>query len=84
MELARLPNLGPVLAQNLHAVGIHTPEALARAGAEEAWLKLRLQVGSSACLHWLLALAGAAEGAPKKDLPPEQKAELSTFFNSHK
>ncbi len=83
MKLTDLPNIGPVLAQNLCAVGLETPEALKKAGAEEAWLRIRLGVDSGACLHQLQALAGAAAGIPKKDLPPERKAELKAFFDSH-
>ena len=84
MELSELPNIGPVLAQNLHAVGIETPEALRETGAEEAWLQIRLRVDSGACLHQLQALAGAVENVSKKDLTPERKGELKAFFDSHK
>lgn len=80
MELTDLPDIGPVLAQNLCAVGINTPDALRKAGAEEAWLQIRLRVNSGACLHQLQALAGATAGIPKKELPPERKAELKSFF----
>lgn len=84
MKLTDLPNIGPVLAQNLHAIGIETSDALKKIGAEEAWLRIRLDVDSGACLHQLQALAGAEAGLPKKDLPPDRKAELKAFFDSHK
>ena len=71
MELTSLPNIGPVLAQNLYSIGVETPEALREIGAEEAWLRIRLKVDAGACLHQLQALAGAAAGIPKKDLSPE-------------
>ena len=74
MELTSLPNIGPVLAQNLYSIGVETPEALREIGAEEAWLRIRLKVDAGACLHQLQALAGAAAGIPKKDLSPERKA----------
>lgn len=83
MELTDLPNVGPVLACNLRTVGIETPEALQTVGAETAWLQIRLKVDGGACLHQLQALAGAVAGIPKKDLPPERKAELKAFFHSH-
>ncbi len=35
-------------------------------------------------LHQLTALAGAEAGIPKKDLPPERKAELKAFFDRAK
>ena len=82
-QLTDLPNIGPVLAGNLEAVGIFSPEELRKTGAEEAWLRIRLQVDSRACFHQLQALAGAAEGVPKKTLSPERKAELRAFFNAH-
>ncbi|MCI8474823.1 MAG: TfoX/Sxy family protein [Oscillospiraceae bacterium] len=84
MELTDLPNVGPVLAGNLQAIGVMTPEDLRRLGAEEAWLRIRLRVDSGACLHQLQALAGAVAGVPKKELSPERRGELQTFFDSHK
>lgn len=71
-------------ANNLRKIGVETPEALWEMGAEEAWLSIRSQVDSGACLHQLQALAGAVAGIPKKDLPSERKAELKAFFDSHK
>ncbi len=84
MELTDLPNVGPVLADNLRKIGVETPEALREMGAEGAWLAIRGQVDPGACLHQLQALAGAVEGLPKKGLSPERKAELKSFFDSHK
>lgn len=84
MELTDLPNVGPVLAENLKKIGVETPEALREIGAEEAWLRIRLNVDSGACLHQFQALAGAAAGVPKKELSPERKAELKGFFEAHK
>lgn len=84
MELTGLPNIGPVLADNLKKIGVETPEALREMGAEAAWLKIRGQVDPGACLHQLQALAGAVAGIPKKDLAPERKTALKTFFDSHK
>lgn len=82
-RMTDLPNIGPVLAKELEKIGITAPEELRRLGAEEVWLRIRLQVDSGACLHKLQALAGAAEGIPKKNLLPERKAQLKVFFQSH-
>ncbi len=82
MQLTDLPNIGPVLADNLRKIGVETPEALREMGAEGAWLSIRGQVDPGACLHQLQALAGAVEGVPKKELPRERKAELKDFFDS--
>lgn len=84
MELSDLPNIGPVLAKNLSAIGVDTPDGLREIGAEEAWLRIRLHVDSGACFHQLQALAGAVAGVPKKELSPARKAELKAFFDSHK
>ncbi len=84
MELTSLPNIGPVLADNLKKIGVDSPEALREMGAEGAWLAIRGQVDPGACLHQLQALAGAVAGVPKKELTPERKAELKAFFESHK
>lgn len=84
MGLQDLPNVGPVLAENLQKVGIETPEALRQAGEYEAFLRIRTQVDSGACLHQLEALAGAAAGVKKSTLPPEKKAELKAWFNALK
>ena len=66
MELTDLPNIDPVLADNLRKIGVDTPEELRAMGAEEAWLRIRAQVDESACLHQLQALAGAAEGVAEE------------------
>ena len=84
MELTDLPNIGPVLADNLRRVDINTPEELRAVGACEAWLRIRARVDSGACLHQLTALAGADAGIPKKELSPERKAELRAFFDRAK
>ena len=84
MELTGLPNIGTVLAENLRRVGITSAEELRAAGACEAWLRMRTQVDPGACFHQLTALAGAEMGLPKKELPPERKAELRVFFDRAK
>ena len=84
MELTELPNIGPVLAENLRRVGVASAEDLRTAGACEAWLRIRTRVDSGACFHQLTALAGAELGVPKKELPPERKTELRAFFDRAK
>ncbi len=84
MELTDLPNIGPVLAENLRKIGVETPEAFREMGAEEAFLRIRRSVDSGACLHQLSALAGAELGLPKAALTPERKAALKAFFQEIK
>lgn len=81
-KLTDLPNIGPVLAGNLEKAGIETPDCLREMGAEEAFLRIRTRVDSTACLHQLEALAGAVAGVRKSLLPPERKAELKAWFRS--
>lgn len=81
-KLTDLPNIGPKLAEHLNGAGVETPEMLRELGAEEAFLRIRTRVDTTACLHELEALAGAAEGVRKSQLPPERKAELKAWFRS--
>ena len=79
-KLTDLPNIGPKLEEHLQKAGIRTPEELRAAGAETAFLRIRAQADSAACLHELEALAGAVAGVRKSLLPPERKAELKAWF----
>ena len=81
-RLTDLPNIGPKLAGHLSQAGIETPEQLRELGAEAAFLRIRTQVDSTACLHELEALVGAAEGVRKSLLSPERKAELKAWFRA--
>lgn len=78
-ELARLPNLGPVIEEQLNQVGITTYEQLKETGSKQAWLKIKA-IDSSACIHRLLAMEGAIRGIKKTQLPEETKAELREFY----
>ena len=82
-ELSRLPNIGPVVEQQLYDVGIHTPEELSATGAEESWLRIQT-IDCSACIHRLLALEGAIQGVPKAQLPQVRRAALKAFYQAHK
>ena len=82
MNLTDLPNIGPVLAENLRAVGVETPEQLRELGAREAFFRIRVQRDSAACFHQLTALAGTEKGVRKTELTSEEKRDLRTFFDS--
>ncbi|MDD3410628.1 MAG: TfoX/Sxy family protein [Eubacteriales bacterium] len=83
MKLSDLPNIGKVVEEQLHTVGVDTPEELARLGSREAWLRIQ-RVDSSACIHRLLALEGAIQGVKKTELPPETRRQLKAFYEEHK
>lgn len=82
-ELSKLPNIGPVVEQQLNEVGIMTADQLRETGSRQAWLKIKA-IDDSACIHRLLGMEGAVRGIKKRDLPPEVKAELKEFYNAFK
>ena len=82
-KLSQLPNIGPVVEEQLNQAGIFTEEDLKSAGSCKAWLKIQA-FDESACIHRLLALEGAIRGVKKKDLPEDVKAELKEFYQWHK
>jgi DNA transformation protein len=79
MELTDLPNVGAVLARELNAVGIHTPEQLREVGCEEAFLRIRTTVDPGACIRMLYGIEGAIEGIPDNALSEETKERLKRF-----
>lgn len=78
-DLQALPNLGPVVSDQLCEVGIDSPEALRNAGAKEAWLRI-YQIDPSACYNRLMGLEGAIRGIPKRQLPQEVKDDLKAYY----
>ena len=82
-ELSKVVNIGPKVEEQLISVGINSLEKLKEVGAKNAWLRIQ-EIDSSACIHRLLALEGAIQGVKKSDLPDSVKADLKTFYNSHK
>jgi DNA transformation protein and related proteins len=80
MGLTDLPNVGRVLAGNLDAVGVHTPEQLRQLGSKDAFIRIRAAVDSGACLHMLYGLQGAIEGVPDSQLSDATKDNLRCFY----
>jgi DNA transformation protein len=80
MDLLVLPNVGKILAKNLNAVGIHTPEQLRQVGSKNAFIRIRVTVDPGACLHMLYGLQGAIDGVSDNCLPVETKEELRHFY----
>lgn len=81
--LQELPNLGPVVSEQLCEVGLPTPEALREAGAKEAWLRI-YRIDPSACYNRLMGLEGAIRGIPKKELPQDVKDDLKAYYRQIK
>ncbi|RGX57018.1 competence protein TfoX [Anaerotruncus sp. AF02-27] len=82
-ELAKLPNIGKTLEQQLLDAGIDSPDELRRVGSREAWLRIQA-FDPSACLHRLSALEGAIRGVRKAELDEGVKAQLKQFYREHK
>lgn len=82
-ELAQLPNIGPVVEQQLNKVGIRTYEELKKTGSRQAWLHIKA-IDDSACLNRLYALEGAIQDVKKTLLPPDERAALKAFYDAHK
>lgn len=76
-DLERMPNLGPVSAARLRAVGIETPGDLRRAGAVEAYLRLRRRFPVETLPITLYVLQGALSGVRWYELPEEVRAALA-------
>lgn len=79
-EMSKLPNIGPVVEEQLAQVGITTYEKLKETGSRQAWLKIQ-SIDSSACIHRLYSLEGAVRGIKKSELPQDVKDELKEFYN---
>lgn len=54
-ELAKLPNIGKVVEEQLNQVGITTYEELKELGSRQAWLRIKA-IDDSACIHRLYSL----------------------------
>jgi DNA transformation protein len=80
--LSDLPNVGKVLADNLQKVDIQTPEQLRRIGAEEAFIRIRMQADPGACLHMLYGIQGAIDDIPDRFLPVQTKERLRLFYKT--
>lgn len=82
-ELAKLPNIGKTVEEQLLQVGISSADELKKIGSKAAWRKIQA-IDESACIHRLMALEGAIQGVKKTMLSDEVKADLKEFYQWHK
>jgi len=82
-ELSKLPNIGAEIERQLNAIGIDTPEQLAKAGSRRAWLSIKA-IDDSACYNRLCGLEGAIRGIRWHNLPDDVKKDLKEFYIQHK
>lgn len=78
-----MPNIGPIVEQQLYEVDMHTYKDLKEVGSKQAWLHIKA-IDDSACIQRLYALEGAIRGFKKALLSAEEKVELKAFYNAHK
>jgi DNA transformation protein len=78
-HLADLPNVGPVLLDNLKQIGITTPAELDALGSKETFFRIRTTVNSEACLHMLYGIEGAIQRKPYTYLSQETRDSLGEF-----
>lgn len=71
-----MPSLGRAMADALIEIGVSTPAALRRLGAEEAWRRLRFAHGRRITVTWIYALDIAIRGGHWDDLTPARMAAL--------
>ena len=77
-ELKSIANIGSEMAKKLTAVGIDSPEKLARLGAKQAFFRLK-EAYPQVCLVHLYALEGAIQDIEFNHLSEEKKKELKEF-----
>ncbi len=78
-DLTALPEIGPVVAGQLAAVGLGTPDQFRAVGAREAFRRIKEQLDPGACLNLLYGLEAATCGIRATELPPETKTELKQW-----
>jgi DNA transformation protein len=80
-DLSKLPNIGEVLAEKLHSIGITNHDELASAGS----IQIVLKIGGSdlsACYNMLYAIEGAIKGVRWHGLPKEDRRKLKEAFDA--
>lgn len=82
-KLSDLPNIGKVVEQQLHQVGIENEMQLKEAGSRQAWLKIK-GIDDSACYNRLCGLEGAIQGIRWHNLSQEDKKDLKEFYKAFK
>lgn len=80
-ELAKLPNIGKILAEKLIMAGITSEQELKIAGSENAIIKISTIENNEVCINMLYALEGAIQGIRWHDLDNDRKKELKEFYD---
>jgi DNA transformation protein len=78
-DLRVLPNVGPELARDLRAAGIHSAARLRKVGARAAWHGLRRVNPERDCASSLLALEGAVRGVRWMSIDAAERRRISAY-----
>jgi len=78
-DLTKLPNIGPVLAQKLNDIDVHSYDDLAEIGSVEALIRIG-QTDPTAFANMLYALEGAILGVRWHSLPKEHREKIKEQF----
>ena len=78
-NLIQLPNIGPVLAEKLHQIGVTTYDDLVEMGSVEALIRIG-QTDITAFANMLYALEGAILGVRWHNLPKEHREKVKEQF----
>ena len=79
--LTELPNIGPVLADKLAAIGVETHEDLVALGSVAAVLQIK-EEDRSACYNMLYAIEGAILGLRWHAISKADRAALKERFDA--
>ncbi|MFQ5942854.1 MAG: TfoX/Sxy family protein [Anaerolineales bacterium] len=80
-ELTDLPNIGEVLAEKLHAIGMERRDDLVASGSVEAVLEIE-DPDQSACYNMLYALEGAIRGVRWHVISKEERRNLKEQYDA--
>lgn len=81
--LAKLPNIGKKVEEQLFQVGVNTPTELIELGSRKTFERLKM-IDESSCINKLYALEGAIQGIRWHHLPEEDKRSLKEYYLSLK
>lgn len=82
-SLQSMKNIGPAMAGWLHQAGIHTPDALRKMGAIEAYIRIRPLNPRVINRMALYALWGAIHNENCLWLSPDVKEMLNSMLQKH-
>ncbi|MCH2227592.1 MAG: TfoX/Sxy family protein [Candidatus Caenarcaniphilales bacterium] len=85
LNMSKIPtikNLGPVCEELFTLIDIHTAEEVAKLGAIESYIRLKLKAPRRVNLMFLYAIYTGLRGRHFNDLLPEEKEKLKAEANT--